>query len=85
MLTGIYMFLLFGLPVVGIIVNTVIEIETYKANQDMYDNKCTCKGRIKCNRNDCTYYGIFGCPFGYVYMTEAERKELKKKIAELDC
>lgn len=84
MLTGIYMFLLFGLPMVGLVIRVITDIEIFRANQDMYDNKCKCKGKIKCTRNDCTYYGILGCPFGYVYMTAEEYAELKKKIEELD-
>lgn len=75
--------LLYGVPMMGLIANVIIGIIVFKANQDMYD-RCTCRGKIRCKRNNCTYFGLLGCPFGYIYMTEEERKEIKKKIAELD-
>lgn len=76
-------FLLFGIPIIGAIVSVIINVVEIMRDQEWYE---ICPGRERCGFDKCMRHSLYGCPVSPngEFLTEEERKELKKLIDELD-
>lgn len=76
-------FLLFGLPLIGGAINIILTLAQIQSDKKWYEE---CPGRDRCGFDKCMRHSLYGCPVSPngEFLTAEERKELKKKIEELD-